>query len=201
MVRKILSIIGVVGTVASNLSLIFIKDIPLWLRIIIGIVGIGLLAILAVFLFQERQVNKIVCKSDVEIKAAMRKLIKTQGKVCIVSRDLSWVDSSIEVILKKKGNSLLIFAEKESDLTKRLITNGVNVKYYGDLEYEPKTRFTVLRYNRLNPQVAISNTTNTMRKKDSFKHTIYETNPANQLDSWINSLAIDLIELLNKTSK
>lgn len=131
----------------------------------------------------------------------MRKLIKTQGKVCIVSRDLSWVDSSIEVILKKKGNSLLIFAEKESDLTKRLITNGVNVKYYGDLEYEPKTRFTVLRYNRLNPQVAISNTTNTMRKKDSFKHTIYETNPANQLDSWINSLAIDLIELLNKTSK
>lgn len=190
-----------VGTVASILSLIFIKDIPLWLRIIIGIVGIGLLAILAVFLFQERQVNKIVCKSDVEIKAAMRKLIKTQGKVCIVSRDLSWVDSSIEVILKKKGNSLLIFAEKESDLTKRLITNGVNVKYYGDLEYEPKTRFTVLRYNRLNPQVAISNTTNTMRKKDSFKHTIYETNPANQLDSWINSLAIDLIELLNKTSK
>lgn len=89
MVRKILSIIGVVGTVASILSLIFIKDIPLWLRIIIGIVGIGLLAILAVFLFQERQVNKIVCKSDVEIKAAMRKLIKTQGKVCIVSYALT----------------------------------------------------------------------------------------------------------------
>lgn len=126
----------------------------------------------------------------------MKELIKSQGKVCIMSRDLSWVDRDIEKCILEKKNSIKFFVENEIALTKRLQANGVQVKYYGHLGFEPKTRFTVIRYNRANPQVAIANTQNSIRKKHKYKHVIYETSDsACKQDKWINSLAVDMVTL------
>lgn len=119
-----------------------------------------------------------------------------------MSRDLTWVNGEIEDVLTSKASSVVIFAERENEVTKRLRAKGIQVYYYGKLGFEPKTRFTVIRYNRDNPQVAIANTLETVRKKGKFKHTIYETRDQGQRqDKWINSLAIDLISLCKLASK
>lgn len=186
------------GTFASIVGLSFVSSIPYPLNIGIGVIGIICFILLLIDDVKSQTDNEKVCHSESEIKAAMKDIIKSQGKVCVMSRDLSWVDKDIERCILEKKNSVRIFAEKEIELTKRLQDNGVQIKYYGHLKFEPKTRFTVIRYNRENPQVAIANTENTIRKRRKFKHIIYETrDSACKQDKWINSLAVDMVTLCN----
>ncbi len=149
---------------------------------------------------REENINEVVCESDEDIKATMKQVIKTQGKICIMSRDLSWVDPEMELCITSKSSSMLIFAEKSTELTKRLSDNGVEIKYYGKWKFEPKTRFTIIRYNTRNEQVVIANTQNSINKKGKIKHTIYQTKKGNKTDEWINSLAIDMIDLCKTVS-
>lgn len=118
-----------------------------------------------------------------------------QGKICIMSRDLSWVDCEVRACIVSKAPNVLIFLEKETNLTNELRDNGVEIMCYGMWNFEPKTRFTIIRYNTNNPQVAIANTQNSIRKKGKIRHTIYQTQRNNGTDEWINSLAIDMIQL------
>lgn len=147
---------------------------------------------------KDENINEVVCESDEDIKNTMKQVIKTQGKICIMSRDLSWVDLEMELCITSKASSMLIFAEKSTELTKRLSENGVEIKYYDKWQFEPKTRFTIIRYNTRNEQVVIANTQNSIHKKNKIKHTIYQTKKGNRTDEWINSLAIDMIDLCKK---
>lgn len=192
-------IIEITASFASIISLALIENMPSWISYIIGVVGCISLIVLIYDYFKEKKPNEVLCTSDDEIKNQMKRIIKMQGKVCIMSRDLSWVDSEIETCICSKANSVLIFAEKETDLTKRLQASGVEILYYGVLGFEPKTRFTMIRYNTYNSQVAIANTQNSIRKKGKVKHIIYQTEKGKREDEWINSLASDMI-LLCKAS-
>lgn len=152
--------------------------------------------------YKNSLVNERICKSEEEIEQAMRELIKTQGKVCIMSRDLSWVSPEIMGCLENKRGSVTIFAQEENEITKTLREKQVNIKYYGEYGFEPKTRFTVIRYNTDRPQVAIANMEYSIRKGNRFRHVIYETAVrGSQQDSWINSLAVDMINLCNLVCK
>lgn len=151
-------------------------------------------------LLKEEEINEVICESEESIKSTMKKVIKTQGKICIMSRDLSWVDPEIELCITSKASSMLIFAEKSTELTERLNKNGVEIKYYGKWNFEPKTRFTIIRYNTRNEQVVIANTQNSINKKGKIKHTIYQTKKGNKTDEWINSLAMDMIDLCKTVS-
>ena len=194
-------IIAATLNLASILGLVFIKDISLAWRIAILVVGCACIGYLIYDAIKYSQKNEIVCHNNEDIANTMKKLIKTQGKICIMSRDLSWVDAEMEACIAEKKDSILIFAQKESDLTKRLVSKGAIVKYYGHLDFEPKTRFTIIHYNRNNPQVAIANIQNSVRRKHSFKHVIYETIDSGcQQDKWINSLALDMMELCRAAS-
>ena len=186
---------------ASILGLVLVKDISLSWRITVLIVGCACIVYLIYDAIKCSQKNEIVCHNDEDIANTMKKLIKTRGKICIMSRDLSWVDAEMEACIAEKKDNILIFAQKESNLTKRLISKGASVKYYGHLNFEPKTRFTIIRYNSTNPQVAIANIQNSVRRKNSFKHVIYETiDNGCQQDKWINSLALDMMELCRAAS-
>lgn len=191
-----------VGTSASIISLAFITLFPTWLRLLIMIMGIVSFGILIYDDIKNRTENEKICRSEAEIKNTMQELIKTPGKVCIMSRDLSWVDEAMEKCIVDKKNSISIFAEKENELTKRLAQKGVKLKYYGHLNFEPKSRFTVIRYNRDDPQVAIANTKYSIRRRQKVKHVIYETGGDEyKQDKWITSLAIDMITLCDRVSK
>ena len=101
-----------------------------------------------------------------------------------------------------KKDNVLIFAQSQNAITSSLVSRGIKVKYYADLGFEPKTRFTIIRYNKNNPQVAIANMENNIRKKNKFKHIIYQTSPnGTRQDEWINSLAIDMVQLCNIVCK
>ena len=140
--------------------------------------------------------------SEDEIRSAMIKIIKSQGKVCIMSRDLSWVNPEVSDCLKKKKDNLLIFAQKETELTKKLKEAGIQIRYYGDTHFEPQTRFTIIGYNKPTPQVAISRTQYTIRKRGKLNHKIYQTSMSgDERDMWINSLALDMIDLCELVSK
>lgn len=187
---------------ASIVGLAFVNNMPFLLRLLIVVVGIICLVILIYDGYKQNLKNETVCKSDEEIKAVMNRLISTRGKICVVSRDLTWVDDEIKKVIKSKRDSMLIFAQNASQLTEELKKAGVIVKYYGKLHFEPKTRFTVVRYNRQNPQVAISNTQDSVHGKVAFRHTIYETSDSGSYqDAWINSLALDMINLFDKVSE
>ena len=192
--------IEIFATFASIISLATVGCIPNFVKLAIAGIGcIGFIFLIYDF-YIEGKVNEVVCTSDEQIKDTMKTIIKTQGKICIVSRDLSWVDAEIEHCISIKSNSMLIFAEKPNPVTEILTQKGVEFKYYGNLKFEPKTRFTMIRYNARNPQVAIANIQNSIRKKGStIKHTIYQTEEGNKHDAWINSLASDLIQLCNLT--
>lgn len=192
--------VSALSSVASIVSLAFVSEISHCLRIVIGIVGIACFIALIVAIHKENQVNERICKSDEDIKKAMLDLIKVQGKICIVSRDLSWVDETVLKAIIAKRDSMLIFVQRENDTTRTLSRAGVSVKYYGQYNFEPKTRFTAIRYNRDNAQIAIADTQSTIRKRGKFKHTIYETSTSKQ-DKWINSLALDMISLFNAVCK
>ena len=105
MKRWILSI----SSAASILGLALGPGLPTWVRIIITVFGIVCLVFLIISEIKADRINEITCQSEDEIRSAMIKIIKSQGKVCIMSRDLSWVNPEVSDCLKKKKDNLLIF--------------------------------------------------------------------------------------------
>lgn len=204
--KTIVNVISAIGTAASILSLAFIPQLLPGIKYFLIIVGMLCLALLLFGIYKEKknaQINEIICTNDDQIKEEMQNLIKMQGKICIMSRDLTWVDDKIEKCIIEKKSSILIFAEHETNLTKKLEEAGVDIRYYGKTGFIPNTRFTVIRYNKNDQQVAIANTKNTLRRKNKMEHTIYMTNdnPNDKRDSWLSSLAYDMISLCEKVSE
>ncbi len=195
-ILSISSVVLSLASVASIISLVFIQGLPFLARVVITLIALIALGILLLRDYFQNQSNKRVCHTDQEIKEAMKDIIQSPGTICIMSRDLSWVDNEIKNCLLTKRESVLIFAENPTPITQELQNGGVTIKYYGPLSFRPKTRFTILRYNKLDPQVAIANTENTIRKKHELCHTIYQTLKDNSIhDQWINALAIDMVSL------
>lgn len=191
-----------IASAASILSLALTNSIPSWLQYIIAAFGIGCLVYLLFLDYLRGRDNLIVCKSEQQTRDCLKDWIKQPGKVCIMTRDLSWVDAGTEECLIKKSNSVLIFAQGETELTSRLTAKGVDIRFYDDTGFEPQTRFTVIRYNKTDRQIAIANTRNTIRKKNNYRHTIYQTSTHGDLkDMWIMSLATDLIDMCKCTCR
>lgn len=188
-------LISIVTTFATIIGLTVIPALPLWLKIIIGVFACFSFGYLVYIEYIKESDNEVVCKSDSDIKSCMKEIIKMPGKICIMSRDLSWVDDDIQATMLTKADSILIFAQNKTDLTEKLQNYGIEIVYYGNLGFEPKTRFTMIRYNKNNPQVAIANTQNSIRRKGAIKHVIYQTQKGKRTDEWINSLAGDMIML------
>ena len=185
---------------ASIIGLALLNEIPFLIRIVLLIIS----SIAAFNLFREdykkNHENIRLCKSQLEIEEAMKDLVRSQGKICIMSRDLSWVTSDIKNLLKKKKGNVRIFAQEKRPLTLELESAGVEVYYYGAFQFEPKTRFTIIRYNRPDHQVAIAETSSALKKK-WFQHKIYETKTDDLQDRFICSLSLDLMELCQLACK
>ena len=192
-------VIYAICSAASITSLAFIPELPPWSRVIIFCIGILFLGIILFCDIISKKKKIFVCRSDEAIKKKMLELINIQGKICMLSRDLSWVDGEIEKALVSKNESMLIFAQHSTKLTKRLAKNGVKVLLYGNYGYEPKTRFTLVRYNREDPFFVIAKQTRRLGRSIRFEHKMYKAEISNnESDSWLIYLAMDLMELVNK---
>ena len=200
--KNITHIITSACTALSIISLAFSDRFENWLRYSIFVVGVCCFAFLIIDGIKSNTRNERICKSYEDIEEAMKEIINSHGQICIMSRDLSWVTPEISACLETKKDSVLIFAESENKRTRVLTDRGVNVLYYGKLGFAPKTRFTIIRYNKNDPQVAIANMENSIRRKKQFKHIIYQTSvTGNRQDEWINSLAVDMVKLCEAACK
>ena len=195
-------LISAAASAASIIGLAFVPaSLPLGFKIVIVVIGVLCLCYLTCDSIKSSRINETICRSDEEIKQVMKKLIQTDGQTCIMSRNLTWVDDELEREICEKGDDIQIFVNRKSRLTERLKNHHVRIKYYGKSGFVPKTRFTVLRYTRNNPQVAIANTQDTVRRGETLTHTIYETSDnGSRHDRWINSLALDMISLCEVVS-
>lgn len=196
----VFNIVSAITSFCSIVSLISFPQLPVWLKIIILVIALACAGYIVWFSVVNNRKNEIVCHTDEEIKAEMKKLISQQGKVCIMSRDLSWVDVDIFSAIIKKKDSVIIYAEKENERVEELRENGVKIKLYGMHGFVPETRFTIIRYGRANPQISIADTRYSIRK-GNLEHKIYQTTIENQSDGYILSLARDLTNLMEKVSE
>lgn len=196
---RIEEIVMAFATAASILSLAFISEIPLgirWIIFIIGFICFGIIVKRHIFQVRDQYIE---CETEEETREYMRRWISSQGKVCVVSRDLSWVDEKVKQQMLKKKESLVIFAQNKTGLTEELSEGGVIVRYYGD-KFNPTTRFTVIRYNREDRQIAIATPSTHLARRNAYTHTIYQSGTSNDdtKDKWIVSLAVDLIVALGE---
>jgi len=133
------------------------------------------------------------CKSKEQITNQLLKFFSDDGRICIVSRNLSWSsDLKIQSKLKEKSikNDLNIFAEKESEYPVALTSTKSSAKFYEDLQFTPKCRFTITNYKNNNALLHIAHI------DDNENHLIYRYK---NKDGPIYYLALDLAELLEKS--
>jgi len=158
-------ITSIIAFINSIIVLVrFIADVsvssnpsPLYIIIafytIIAILSAILLAKEVITLFQERKrFFKIHEKG--KIKSYLVDFIEKAGRTVILSRDLSWVDASIQSRIEDKARKgdLIIFIPKENDISKKLLRHGADIRYFGELLNDPadsiiKSRFTIVQWD------------------------------------------------------
>lgn len=141
-------IVSAIGVFCSIISLLAFSKTPIWVKIIIVVVAIFCLSAMLILGIKNNMKNSIICDSEEKIKVEMKKMLQEQGKIVVMSRSLGWVDDEILVATGRKKDRLIVYAEKENDITKKLKDQGVTVRLYGRTGFIPKTRYTIIRYGR-----------------------------------------------------
>jgi len=93
-----------------------------------------------------------------QIRDYMHKWISGGGRVAILSHDLSWVsDEKMKELLRSKArrDELCLCLPKEISLSEELKQEGAQVYTYSELQYVPKSRFTIINSGRMDSQVAV----------------------------------------------
>lgn len=164
------------GAVASIFGLFISLKIPQsqlngwhWLLLILSI---GLFLLTIVFLIQDYLMNKPkICKNDQEIRDYMYRWISNGGRVVIFTRDMSWVsDREMTDMLtnKARAKELTLFLPNRIPSINDLEKAGASIIEYSNLNYTPRSRFTIINYGRDDAKVAVG------KRIDVNKHLIEE---------------------------
>jgi hypothetical protein len=169
----------------------FIRGVLVGVIVLIGVGGYVVSQKLA-----ESNIEKFKYKSprgELEIREAITKFISHGQDAAIFSRDLTWVNDEVLIMLTRKASSgeLALFMPVPVPLSEKLVESGAVAYYYGDLLSDPTSfdgipRFTLVRPNTDNSELAFGS-----RRGDV--HTIYYSR--NAADPAL-SLAKDMYRLL-----
>jgi len=188
---------GHLGTLASLLGIIFMMDstespssFVMGFFIALAIIMFCFVIFLEMKLFKQ---NKgVYCKNDEEINDYMFNWISKEGVVTVFTRDMSWAqdDPVIKRLLfeKSQGGELVIILAENKDLTKQLEKSGAKIYTYGELNYIPNSRFTIVRSGRIDSEVAVG-------KEQNGKHFIQEFSSS---DGYQFHIANDMVSFLIK---
>lgn len=129
-------------------------------------------------------------RSSSQIQKYMHSWISNDGRVVILSRDLSWAENNAEIqsimIGKASRRELTILVENETELTKALRDAGATTIYYGSFGFVPAARFTIVDYEKIDARVAIGTRAGNI-------HNVKEHTAASSVEFY---LANDLVRLL-----
>lgn len=166
-------IIGAIGTFISCWSIIdldtknFVINFSLILVILI-------VAFYMIFDIKHEYLDRKRYESnDPKIAAFLCEQLKKAGRVAIFSRDISWVISGSEaeklLLQKAKLKELVLFVQTTTSIAQNLANAGAEVRTYQKFSgYKPKSRFTVLDYEKTGSRVLIGYSSNGEHLIDEF---------------------------------
>lgn len=167
---------GHLGTLASLIGIIFLlKTENNSFSFFMGVLMCLAIVLFAISIYKEvklyNSTKGIYCKDENEINAYMYRWINNRGIVTIFTRDMSWANKDqkmLELFRKKARNKELnIISDKNIGIISSLEKVGAKVYTYGELEYIPNSRFTLIRTGKTDSKVAIG-------KDKNGKHFIEE---------------------------
>lgn len=141
---------------------------------------------------RERGVHKFSVRNQQNrVRKYMIKLVRDSSSCLIVSRDLSWVDETVEQVLaeKSQSQSLTLVVSRETELTERMKSLGATVSCYGENSISLTTRFTIVNPGTNHMKIAIG-----ASREDT--HVIREFRPTDTIPF---KLAEDLAAVLQRT--
>lgn len=190
------NIFAVAASLASLLGLYFTlapsgNDRPLWH---LGLIAVAVVA--SVYLIVAEAVEYYhkapkSFKSNDAINTYMRNWLKSGGRSLIFSRDMSWADEpTTRDILISKANrgELVLCVEHEMPLATSLRQAGAKIIRYGELNHVPRSRFTIVDFEKDGARVAIGghvNGAHLIQEYQSGQHPLF-------------ALADDLAKILMK---
>jgi hypothetical protein len=122
------------------------------------------------------------------IRTYMCRWLSAGGRAAVFSRDLSWAfegDTKQTVLRKARSGELVACVGRRTDEIKRLVAEGAEVLDYSSLNFEPKSRFTIIDYGKAGARIAIGIV-------EEGRHVIREYDAR---DAAILALATDLISM------
>ena len=178
------------GSTASIYGAVIINSGPLAISFYLCF---AVLFILTAYFIVKHDRDLKICRNDLDIDNEMKKIVSRKGRMLIMTRDMSWCNDNSEIwrslIKKANDRELEIFMAEETPNSKKLENNGALIKYYGNIGFEPKVRFTLMHYKTPSAKVAIG-----YKNKDD-KHVIqyYRMDTSSPIH-----LAEDITRLLEK---
>jgi hypothetical protein len=92
-----------------------------------------------------------------KIRRYMIRLLKSGGRSVVFTRDMSWVDATVRQILvaKARQRELTICMEHQLPLAEELQREGAEVISYAELGVVPKSRYTIVDFEKHGARVAV----------------------------------------------
>ena len=124
-----------------------------------------------------------------KIQAYMRRWLSRGGRAVIFTRDMSWAHSTEtqNVLFEKaRRRELTVCIQAPIELTEKLKQIGADIFPYSELGYVPRSRFTIIDFERDGARVAVGGTVNgkhLIQEFESGQHPLF-------------SVAEDLIKIL-----
>jgi hypothetical protein len=143
---------------------------PSWHWAVLGASGLAVILLIIFEIYDHITSSPRTYKSEKTINRYMCRWVSSGGRVVIFSRDMSWAGGQMMrdmLFGKAKRNELTIFLEKEIALTDELKSMGARIITYGKLGHVPKSRFTIVDFDKEGARVAVG-------VYDHGKHVIQE---------------------------
>ncbi|MGE0282537.1 MAG: hypothetical protein AB7P20_18265 [Rhizobiaceae bacterium] len=130
---------------------------PWWHWIVIAL-GVTLTAFIVFLEIREQKRHGTkTFKSKTKINKYMYDWVSNSGRALIFSRDMSWVNDEIMQLLltKARHKELTICLEHPIEISDRLKNEGATIITYGNLGHVPRSRFTIVDFERDGARVAV----------------------------------------------
>lgn len=188
-------ILGAIGFIISILG--FALDLPLpewlrWILVVVSVIAFGIAVVLEIQNYLKNKPHSFNRQQNIDY---MENIIKREGKIIVFAGDLSWVDNNrIKKAIIDKKDDLFLCVNNSAQHIQEFQNAGVKVLTYGDKDFSPCTRFTVIRKDSPDERIAITSIKDDYKKE---KRLVYELqkNPDDFISNWIIYAATDLFKL------
>jgi hypothetical protein len=163
-IRKILTVVVLQVATFSSLVGLYFTIIPIdqprpnWHWMVLGASAIASLFLTAYEIRDHIKATPKTFRSQKKINRYMCRWVSSGGRVAIFSRDMSWAnEEAVKSILltKAANNELTVCLEKEIPLTNELKEKGARIVTYGGLGHVPRSRFTIVDFDKEGARVAV----------------------------------------------